>query len=361
VGKFFKNLFFVAFGTIQLWWNKAVSLSNVVSVIKLPGDAGDLFGSFGMSYPTVLLVIIGLAGIYLFNREFWHGLFRQSFSRRWKMILGYSLLISGCAMGVAGLSLIAAGDNTPTKIAPAGSAPQQSIPGGMLSLEDAIHIANERLADLEHFGLLAIGARDNPDGFISGWANRLKSRVPIYTSDGSPISMGSKFTVRGGKVFVGDVGGLTVKRGELEPSIAQARLDFPPIPPGSNAIATDDSPDTEIVGNRAGAIHVRKGPRTKIYENDVWTGTQPARDSDSIYQAGIIVGHVFGGRRHPNDATRFTFVEITKSGQLNSSAPFQFQNYTMQMERVESRIGMMTSRPQDGVIYSGVVARITEK
>jgi hypothetical protein len=55
-----------------------------------------------------------------------------------------------------------------------------------------------------------------------------------------------------------------------------------------------------------------------------------ARDPDSIYQAGVIVGHVFGARRDPNDATRFTFVEITKSGQLNGAVPFQFQDYTIE-------------------------------
>jgi hypothetical protein len=46
---------------------------------------------------------------------------------------------------------------------------------------------------------------------------------------------------------------------------------------------------------------------------------------NAIYQAGVKVGNVFGGRRSPNDATIFEFVEITNANQFNPREPFQFE------------------------------------
>lgn len=70
-----QNLLWVALQTVQFWWNKAVSLANWISVYKLPSDAAELFGSFGITTPTLILVGIGFIGLYLTNRDFWHGIF----------------------------------------------------------------------------------------------------------------------------------------------------------------------------------------------------------------------------------------------------------------------------------------------
>jgi hypothetical protein len=46
---------------------------------------------------------------------------------------------------------------------------------------------------------------------------------------------------------------------------------------------------------------------------------------EEIYQAGISVGKVFGGRRSPTNATIFEFQEITQAGQFNLGAEFEYQ------------------------------------
>jgi hypothetical protein len=67
------NVFNIALATIQLWWKKLVALTNYIGVIKLPSDLGEIFGGFSVSAPTLILVGIGLVGLYLANRDFWHG------------------------------------------------------------------------------------------------------------------------------------------------------------------------------------------------------------------------------------------------------------------------------------------------
>jgi hypothetical protein len=54
---------------------------------------------------------------------------RKTVSRRWKMIFGFALLLGGCAMGVVGLSIIAAGDSS--TIAENIPAPPQPAPSSM--------------------------------------------------------------------------------------------------------------------------------------------------------------------------------------------------------------------------------------
>jgi hypothetical protein len=67
------NIFFALLGSIQWWWAKAVQLSNWISVGKLPGDLSELFGGSHMNPWGLGLLAIGIGGLYLTNRDFWHG------------------------------------------------------------------------------------------------------------------------------------------------------------------------------------------------------------------------------------------------------------------------------------------------
>lgn len=87
----------------------------------------------------------------------------------------------------------------------------------------------------------------------------------------------------------------------------------------------------------------------------------PLRGSDVISQAGAAVGKVFGGRRSPADATVYEFVEITNANQLNPSAPFAYEGQLLVLKSVRSRVGLDISRPQDGMVYGGVVANVVGK
>jgi len=83
-----------------------------------------------------------------------------------------------------------------------------------------------------------------------------------------------------------------------------------------------------------------------------------ARDMDAIYQAGILVGKVYGARRSPTDATVFEFVEITHASQLNTADVIQYQNYSLRILTLDTKIGMMSSRPEDGTIFQKITAKI---
>jgi hypothetical protein len=83
-----------------------------------------------------------------------------------------------------------------------------------------------------------------------------------------------------------------------------------------------------------------------------------ARDKEAIYQAGIIVGKAFGARRSPTDATVFEFVEITHASQFNPAEFFQYQNLSLKVLTIETKIGLMSSRPEDGTILQKVTAKI---
>jgi hypothetical protein len=85
---------------------------------------------------------------------------------------------------------------------------------------------------------------------------------------------------------------------------------------------------------------------------------QPAHASDSIYQGGIEVGKVFGGRRSPTDAMMFQFVELTHASRLDTRYPFEYDGVILRMVQAQSRVGMDTSRPEDGTVYSGITAQV---
>jgi len=80
-----------------------------------------------------------------------------------------------------------------------------------------------------------------------------------------------------------------------------------------------------------------------------------------ITQAGVVVGKVFGGRRSPNDATTFEFVEITNANQFNPTQPFQFNGVTLAFQSTKSRVGLNIARPDAGMTYGGVVAKVIDR
>ena len=94
-----------------------------------------------------------------------------------------------------------------------------------------------------------------------------------------------------------------------------------------------------------------------IYPNP----SPPAQTADtgSIYQAGIVVGKVFGGRRLLNDATIFEFKEITNCTQFNTSSPFVYAGVKLQFVSEENSALMVVGR-SDNPIRFGVKARVLE-
>ncbi|MBR1121895.1 hypothetical protein JQ628_10265 [Bradyrhizobium lablabi] len=101
MARFFWTLFNVGLATIQLWWKKLVALANYVGVAKLPTDLGEIFGTFSVSIPTLALVGVGLVGLYLTNRDFWHAILERKTLER-------SLSISTIVMVLCGLGFVAA-------------------------------------------------------------------------------------------------------------------------------------------------------------------------------------------------------------------------------------------------------------
>jgi hypothetical protein len=83
-----------------------------------------------------------------------------------------------------------------------------------------------------------------------------------------------------------------------------------------------------------------------------------AREPNAIYQAGVLVGNVFGVRRSPNDATTFEFVEITNANKLNSGEEFEYDGYILKMSSAETKVGLNVMRPDAGMIYTRVIAKI---
>jgi hypothetical protein len=96
-------------------------------------------------------------------------------------------------------------------------------------------------------------------------------------------------------------------------------------------------------------------------QNNFYESPKPAPEPDVIYQAGVIVGKVFGGRRSPTDATMYEFIEIKNVNQLNAQAQFEYDGQMLAILSARSRIGLDLSRSQDGMVYGGVIARVTAK
>jgi hypothetical protein len=99
-------------------------------------------------------------------------------------------------------------------------------------------------------------------------------------------------------------------------------------------------------------------PPTPARAQSVAQLQQSAPQPDVIYQAGVIVGKVFGGRRAPTDATVFEFQEITHASQFNYNAEFEYQGYVLRPLSIFSVTDMTSSRPQDGRIVKSLTARI---
>jgi hypothetical protein len=98
--------------------------------------------------------------------------------------------------------------------------------------------------------------------------------------------------------------------------------------------------------------------RDTVINGLIFNSQPPVALDDTIYQAGIVVGKVFGGRRTPNDATLFEFKEITQASQFNINAEFEYQGYILKPISFYSHVGLTSSRPQDGTIITGLLAKV---
>jgi hypothetical protein len=131
----------------------------------------------------------------------------------------------------------------------------------------------------------------------------------------------------------------------IRPTLAQNN---PPIStPGGATQNNQSGPNFNVPGS---------GNQINIYPP---TAPQAAA-GDSISQAGVVVGQAFGGRRSPTDATIFEFQEVTHAQQFNVDAPFQYQGHTLRAVRIETTVGLDSSRPQDGRIIYLMTAKVIE-
>jgi hypothetical protein len=112
--------------------------------------------------------------------------------------------------------------------------------------------------------------------------------------------------------------------------------------------------------NNQGPGQLFNAPGGTIYVNPTPSAPlqKPERDPQAIYQAGIAVGKVFGGRRSPANATIYEFVEIKNANQLNAQAPFEYDGVLLVLQSVQRRVRLDISRPQDGMVYGGVIANV---
>jgi hypothetical protein len=88
---------------------------------------------------------------------------------------------------------------------------------------------------------------------------------------------------------------------------------------------------------------------------------KPVPDLEVIREAGAVVGKVFGARRSPTDAMIYEFTEVKNSSQFNAQAGFEYDGLMLAIQSVRSRVGLDISRPQDGMVYGGVIARVVGK
>jgi len=86
--------------------------------------------------------------------------------------------------------------------------------------------------------------------------------------------------------------------------------------------------------------------------------TNSQGDPAHIWQDGIIVGDVVGGRRDPADASKFLFAEISHTQQFNIQRTFHFMGQMLETVSVQSDVSMDSTRPQDGRVLTQVVAKI---
>jgi hypothetical protein len=107
--------------------------------------------------------------------------------------------------------------------------------------------------------------------------------------------------------------------------------------------------------NQSGPNIIAPGGKFNFYNQP-----QSQATDGVITQAGVVVGKVFGGRRSPNDATVFEFVEITNANQFNPTQPFQFNGVTLLFQSTRSRVGLNIARPDAGMTYGGVVAKVID-
>lgn len=81
-------------------------------------------------------------------------------------------------------------------------------------------------------------------------------------------------------------------------------------------------------------------------------------DEDHIYQGGIVVGKVVGGRRSPEDATLFEFEEIDDCRQFNTTQPFTYEGIDLIYIKDQDDALIDIARPADSPIRWGVSARV---
>lgn len=92
---------------------------------------------------------------------------------------------------------------------------------------------------------------------------------------------------------------------------------------------------------------------------NIYPPPQQRSESNEIIQAGVVVGKAFGGRRLPNDATKFEFVEITNCAQFNTAQPFTYNGIRMLFVSEKNSAVIVVGRT-DGPIRFGVLAQVLD-
>jgi hypothetical protein len=120
---------------------------------------------------------------------------------------------------------------------------------------------------------------------------------------------------------------------------------------------------TIIVGivDRRNADAAVKGLKDSIDKltKPVAENTSPARDPDTLYQNGNVVGKVAGARISLNDSKVY-FEQVEDAGNLDTKKNFEYRDYVLRFVRADSFVGLLVQAP-GGVknsVYQRVVCEI---
>ena len=89
--------------------------------------------------------------------------------------------------------------------------------------------------------------------------------------------------------------------------------------------------------NADAAIKGLKGS-LEIVTKPVPANTRPARDPDTLYQNGNVVGKVVSARITLNDSKVY-FEEVEDAGALDTKKTFEYRDYILKLVRADSFVG----------------------
>lgn len=169
----------------------------------------------------------------------------------------------------------------------------------------------------------------------------------VYLTGDGTMAADTRAVILGGfGAVLGGIAGVWISF--ITAGAATAESQTPPV----------DAPNGTIYNSGNRDVYNAPGG-TIIVEPKAQSAGPLTQTSEEIYQAGVIVGKAYGGRRSPRDATTFEFAEITNCTQLNTTKPFIFNGVKLQFISEKDSAMMVVGR-NDNPIRFGVLARVIE-